>query len=204
MNAILPSHAAFAIDTGIAQAWWVKPLLKLIKAYPLDPTRPLATRHLVNEVKNGETLVIFPEGRLTVTGGLMKVYDGTAMIADKADAVIVPVRIDGFERSTWSYMRRSQIKKSWFPKVTVTILPPRRLEIDPALKGKVRRQAAGLALQDIMVDTVVETADIDRTLFEAVVDAKEKLDTGKPIVEDPLGTKPVSYTHLTLPTICSV
>ena len=189
MNAILPSHAAFAIDTGIAQAWWVKPFLKLIKAYTLDPTRPLATRHLVNEVKNGETLVIFPEGRLTVTGGLMKVYDGTAMIADKADAVIVPVRIDGFERSTWSYMRRSQIKKSWFPKVTVTILPPRRLEIDPALKGKVRRQAAGLALQDIMVDTVVETADIDRTLFEAVVDAKEKLDTGKPIVEDPLGTK---------------
>ncbi|MEM8975238.1 MAG: acyl-[ACP]--phospholipid O-acyltransferase [Pseudomonadota bacterium] len=195
MHALLPSHAAFAIDTTIAQAWWVKPFLKFIKAYTLDPTRPLATRHLVNEVKNGETLVIFPEGRLTVTGGLMKVYDGTAMVADKADAVIVPVRIDGFEHSTWSYMRRSQVKKSWFPKVTVSILPPRRLEIDPALKGKARRQAAGLALQDIMVDTVVETADIDRTLFEAVVDARDTLDTGKPIVEDPLGTK-LSYKKL--------
>ncbi|MEM6498046.1 MAG: MFS transporter, partial [Pseudomonadota bacterium] len=57
---VLPSHAAFAIDTTIAQAWWVKPFLKFINAYTLDPTRPLATRHLVNEVKNGETLVIFP------------------------------------------------------------------------------------------------------------------------------------------------
>ncbi len=195
MHALLPSHAAFAIDTGIAQAWWVRPFLKLIKAFTLDPTRPLATRHLVNEVKNGETLVIFPEGRLTVTGGLMKVYDGTAMIADKADAVIVPVRIDGLERSTWSYMKKSQIKKVWFPKVTVTILPPRKLEIDPALKGRARRQAAGLALQDIMVDTAVETADTDRTLFKAVCDAARDYDTGKPIVEDPLHTR-LSYKKL--------
>ena len=195
MHALLPSHAAFAIDTGIAQAWWVKPFLKLINAYTLDPTRPLATRHLVNEVKKGETLVIFPEGRLTVTGGLMKVYDGTAMIADKADAVIVPVRIDGLERSTWSYMKKSQTRKVWFPKIRVTILPPRRLEVDPALKGRARRQAAGLALQDIMVDTAVETADTDRTLFEAVVDARHTYDTGKAIVADPLRTE-LGYSKL--------
>ena len=195
MHAIMPSHAAFAIDTGIAQAWWVRPFLKLIKAYTLDPTRPLATRHLVNEVKNGETLVIFPEGRLTVTGGLMKVYDGTAMIADKADAVIVPVRIDGLERSTWSYMRKSQTRKVWFPKVKVTILPPRRLDVDPELKGRARRQAAGLALQDVMVDTAVETADTDRTLFEAVAHAARTCDTGRAIIEDPLATR-LSYKKL--------
>jgi acyl-[acyl-carrier-protein]-phospholipid O-acyltransferase/long-chain-fatty-acid--[acyl-carrier-protein] ligase len=195
MHALLPSHAAFAIDTGIAEAWWVRPFLKLIKAFTLDPTRPLATRHLVNEVKSGETLVIFPEGRLTVTGGLMKVYDGTAMIADKADAVIVPVRIDGLERSTWSYMKKSQIKKVWFPKVTVTILPARKLDIDPALKGRARRQAAGLALQDIMVDTAVETADTERTLFDAICDAARNYDTGKAIIEDPLRTR-LSYKKL--------
>ncbi len=195
MHALLPSHAAFAVDTGIAEAWWVKPFLKFINAYTLDPTKPLATRHLVKEVAGGETLVIFPEGRLTVTGGLMKVYDGTAMIADKADAVIVPVRIDGLEHSPWSYMKKSQIKKVWFPKVTVTILPPRRIEIDPALKGKARRQAAGLALQDIMVDTAVDTANTDRTLFEAVCDARDLFDTGKAIVEDALRTK-LSYRKL--------
>jgi acyl-[acyl-carrier-protein]-phospholipid O-acyltransferase/long-chain-fatty-acid--[acyl-carrier-protein] ligase len=198
MHAILPGHAAFAIDTGMAEKSWVKPFLKVIKAFTLDPTKPLATRALVNLVKSGETVVIFPEGRLTVTGGLMKVYDGTAMIADKADAWIVPVRIEGPERSGFSYMRPTQIRKAWFPKTTITILKPRKLALDGALKGKARRQAAGARLQDIMVDTAVETARIDQTLFAALAEAKRSRATGKrPAVEDPLGTR-LSYGKLIL------
>ncbi|HPG88523.1 MAG TPA: 1-acyl-sn-glycerol-3-phosphate acyltransferase, partial [Hyphomicrobium sp.] len=149
MHSILPSHAAYAIDTGMANTWWVKPFLKLAKAYPIDPTKPLGTRNLIQTVKDGTSLVIFPEGRLTVTGGLMKVYDGTAMIADKADAKIIPVRIDGLERSRFGYLSSAQTKKAWFPKTTVTIQPPVHLSVDPALRGKARRQSAGAALQDV-------------------------------------------------------
>jgi acyl-[acyl-carrier-protein]-phospholipid O-acyltransferase/long-chain-fatty-acid--[acyl-carrier-protein] ligase len=197
MHAILPGHAAFAIDTEIARGWWVKPFLKLINAHTLDPTRPLATRTLVNAVKGGEALVIFPEGRLTTTSGLMKVYDGAAMIADKADAVVVPVRIDGLERSPWSYLAKTQVRKSWFPKTKVTILPPVKLAVDPALRGKARRQAAAARLHDIMVDTAVRTTDIDRTLFEALAEARATRDTGKPAVEDALGTR-LGYRKLIL------
>ncbi|MGE0856087.1 MAG: acyl-[ACP]--phospholipid O-acyltransferase [Hyphomicrobiaceae bacterium] len=195
MYSILPEHAGFAIDTLMAQAKWVKPFLKLAKAWPIDPTRPLGMRGLINHVKNGETLVIFPEGRLTVTGGLMKVYDGTAMIADKADAPIIPVRIDGLERSRFGYLNKLQTKKVWFPKTRVTILPPVKLDLDPALKGRARRQAAGARLQDVMVDAAVRTAPIDQTIFEALVKAREERDTGKPAIEDPLGTK-LSYKRL--------
>ena len=195
MHAILPSHAAFAIDTGMARTWWVRPFLKLVKAHPIDPTKPLGTRHLINAVKDGQSLVIFPEGRLTVTGGLMKVYDGTAMIADKADAPVIPVRIDGPERSRFGYLNRYQTRKAWLPRTRVTILPPVRLDIDPALKGRARRQKAGAALQDVMVDSAVATAPIDQTLFEALVRAREERDTGKPAIQDPLGVK-LSYKKL--------
>lgn len=197
MYALLPSHAGFAIDTGMAGKWWVKPFLKLAKTWTIDPTRPLGTRSLINHVKDGETLVIFPEGRLTVTGGLMKVYDGTAMIADKADAPIIPVRIDGLERSKFGYLSSDQTKKSWFPKTKVTILPPEKLDVDQELKGRNRRQAAGARLQDIMVEAAVKTAPIHQTLFEALVLAKVERDTGKPAVEDPLGAK-LSYKKLIL------
>ena len=62
------------------------PFLSVIRAHLLEPTKPLAARTLVDAVKAGETIVIFPEGRITVTGSLMKAYDGAAMIADRADA----------------------------------------------------------------------------------------------------------------------
>jgi len=195
MHALLPSHSAYAIDTGMANTWWVKPFLKLVDAFPIDPSRPLGMRSLIHTVKDGRSLVIFPEGRLTVTGGLMKVYDGTAMIADKAGAPVIPVRIDGLERSAFGYLSSKQTKKAWFPKTTVTILPKVELKIDDTLRGKARRQAAGLALQDIMTDSAVVTAPLDMTLFEALDLARRTRDTGQRAIEDPLGTR-LSYKKL--------
>jgi acyl-[acyl-carrier-protein]-phospholipid O-acyltransferase/long-chain-fatty-acid--[acyl-carrier-protein] ligase len=197
MHAVLPLDAAFAVDTGIATVWWSRPFMKMIRAYKIDPARPLATRHLVNLVKNGEPLVIFPEGRLTVTGALMKVYDGAAMIADKGDAVVVPVRIEGAQRSTLSYLKPGQIKKALFPKITVTFLPPVKLAIDDNLRGKARRVAAGAALQDVMINAYVLNAVMDQTLFQGLVSAYRNRDTGKPAVQDPLGGA-LSYRKLIL------
>ena len=79
---LLPKDPVFAIDSAMAQNWWVKPFLRFTRAMPLDPTKPMATRTLINAVKGGEPLIIFPEGRLTVTGSLMKVYDGAGLIAE--------------------------------------------------------------------------------------------------------------------------
>ena len=170
------------------KTWWVKPFLHLVNAHAIDPTKPLGTRHLINAVKGGETLVIFPEGRLTVTGGLMKVYDGTAMIADKADAVDRP----GAHRRP-----RALALRLPEPLSGQEGLVPEDDRHHPAAgearraagrcKGKARRQAAGAALQDIMVDAAVKTANLDQTLFSALVEAKDTRDTGKPAIEDPLG-----------------
>lgn len=197
LHAILPIDASFAVDTGISKAWWAKPFLKMIKHYTMDPTKPLAARDLIKLVAAGEPVVIFPEGRITVSGSLMKVYDGTAMIADKADAIVVPVRIEGAQRSHLSYLKNGEIKRSWFPKVTISILPPVKLPVDQALKGKTRRNAAGAALQDVMIDAMVKNAMLDHTLFEGLAHAYRDRDTGKPVIEDALGTK-LTYRKLIL------
>ena len=119
------------------------------------------------------------------------------MIADKSDAWIVPVRIEGAQRSYLSYLKNGEIKRSWFPKVTISILPPVKLPLDATLKGKARRNAAGAALQDVMVDAMVKTAMLDQTLFQGLTHAYRDRDTGKPIVEDALGTK-LTYRKLIL------
>src|SRR4029077_12209041 len=99
------------IDHGIAQRWWVRPFLRLTRAMPLDPTKPMATRTLINAVKGGETLIIFPEGRITVTGSLMKVYDGAGLIADKSDAMVVPVRLKGLDATPFTRLSKAQVRR---------------------------------------------------------------------------------------------
>jgi acyl-[acyl-carrier-protein]-phospholipid O-acyltransferase/long-chain-fatty-acid--[acyl-carrier-protein] ligase len=185
----------FAIDVGIARLWWVKPFLKLTHALPLDPMKPMATRTLINAVKGGEALIIFPEGRITVTGSLMKVYDGAALIADKADAEVVPVRIEGLEQTPFSRLSKGQVRRKWFPKVRVTVLEPVKLSVDPALKGRYRRQAAGAALYGIMSDLVFRTTSTDRTVLEAVIEAAHTHGPSRVAVEDPV-TGALPYKRL--------
>ncbi len=179
-------NPVFAIDHSIAQRWWVKPWLHLANAMPLDPTKPMATRALINAVKAGHSLVIFPEGRLTVTGSLMKVYDGAGLIAEKSEAFILPVRIDGLHATPFSRLSRRQVRRRWFPKVVVTILPPVKLDVPKGLTGKKRRIAAGAALYTVMSDLIYQTTPSNRTLPEAVIAAAREQGASQIALEDPI------------------
>jgi acyl-[acyl-carrier-protein]-phospholipid O-acyltransferase/long-chain-fatty-acid--[acyl-carrier-protein] ligase len=61
-----------------------------------------------------------------------------------------------------------------------------KLSVDPALKGKHRRLAAGAALYGIMSDLVYRTTSIERTVPEALVEAAEIHGMGRIAVEDPV------------------
>ena len=151
---------------------------------------------MINAVKAGEPLIIFPEGRLTVTGSLMKIYDGAGPDRRQDRRL----RRAGAARRA-RRRRRSrgctsgQIRRRWFPKVTVTVLEPVKLTVDPALKGKHRRMAAGAALYEIMSNLVYRTTSIERTVIEALIEAAEVHGMGRVAVEDPIaGT--LSYRKL--------
>src|SRR5258705_78317 len=175
----------FAIDVGIAKKWWVRPFVRLTNAMPLDPMKPMAIRSLIDAVKAGNALIIFPEGRITVTGSLMKVYDGAAMIADKADAEIVPVRIEGLEQTPFSRLSKGQVRRRWFPKVTVTILEPVRLTVDPELKGRKGRVPAMINFTAGAANILAacRAAQIDTILSSRVFVDKAKLTNLVAIIE---------------------
>ena len=124
----------------------MKPFLRLFRAFPVDPTNPMAAKAMVKAVREGRTLVIFPEGRITVTGALMKVFDGPGMVADKADAPIIPVGIDGAAIHAVLAPASGKVRLRWFPKIRLTILPPRRFAIEGEMSARAaprhRRPAA--------------------------------------------------------------
>lgn len=194
MAAFLPGRPAFAIHTAIANRWWLKPFLRVIDAVPVDPSNPLSTKAMVHAVREGRTCVIFPEGRITVTGALMKIYEGPGLIADHAAAPVIPVRIDGAQYTPFSRLT-SKVRRRLFPRITITILPPRRFDLPSGLKGRARRQRIGVALYDVMSAMMFETADRERTLFEALLDARRIHGGAAAIVED-TARSPLSYRRL--------
>lgn len=192
----LPVKPIFAVNTHIAQAWWVKPFLTLVDAFPVDPTNPMAMKSLIKEVQKDRHCVIFPEGRITVTGALMKVFEGPGMVADKADAQLLPIRIDGAQYTPFSRLK-GKIRIRLFPKITMTILPPQEFDVPEDISGRARRQQVGAKLYDVMSEMVFETCNRRRTLFEAVLEAQAIHGRKHPIVED-IDRKPLSYGKLIL------
>ena len=113
LGAFLPGAPIFAIDTFVAKKWWVRPFLSLVDAMPIDPTNPLSLRSMIRAVEGGASCIIFPEGRITTTGSLMKVYEGPAVITERAKAQLVPVRIDGVEHTPFS--RFNAVRRALVP-----------------------------------------------------------------------------------------
>jgi acyl-[acyl-carrier-protein]-phospholipid O-acyltransferase/long-chain-fatty-acid--[acyl-carrier-protein] ligase len=196
LGAFLPTKPIFAVYTFIARQWWLKPFFAIVDIFPMDPTNPMAIKSLIKEIQQDRHCVIFPEGRLTVTGALMKIYEGPGMIADKADAMLVPVRIDGAQYTPFSRLR-GKVRLRWFPKITITILEPRRFEIPKEVMGRARRQQAGAKLHDVMSQMIFETCDFRKTLFEALLDARSIHGGNHPVLED-VERKPMNYDGLVL------
>lgn len=194
LGVFLPDDITFAINTQISERWWLRPFLRLSKVFPMDPTHPLSLKALIHHMQNDTKTVIFPEGRITVTGSLMKIYDGPGMVADKSGATILPVRIDGAEYSRFSKLG-AVVRKRWFPRITIHILPPTLIETHGDVTGKARRKHSGHILSDIMTEMMFATSHYQQTIFSALLEARAILGGNYTVAED-LERKPLSYDAL--------
>jgi acyl-[acyl-carrier-protein]-phospholipid O-acyltransferase / long-chain-fatty-acid--[acyl-carrier-protein] ligase len=194
LGAFLPGDPIFAVDTHIAQRWWAKPFLAVVHAFPVDPTNPLSIRAMIRAVEQGSACIIFPEGRITTTGSLMKVYEGPAVIAERTKAALVPVRIEGVEFTPFSRLS-GKVRRRLFPKIRLRILPPRRLTSPEGVGGRARRVALRRALRDEMVTSMFATARVDTTLFDAFVGARQQ-HGGRHVIVDDLDMRPMTYNAL--------
>lgn len=192
--AFLPARLSYAIYSYYIDKWWLRIIKSSIELFPLDPTNPLATKHLIEFLKQDKKCIIFPEGRITVTGSLMKIYDGPGMVADKANATILPIRIAGAQFSYFSRLR-GVFRRKLLPKITITILPSRIITADPNLKGKERRKIMSNKIYDIMVGMLFETSAHQTTLYSSLIEAAKTHGMGRVIAED-VQREPLTYRRL--------
>ncbi|MFA6178678.1 MAG: bifunctional acyl-ACP--phospholipid O-acyltransferase/long-chain-fatty-acid--ACP ligase [Candidatus Methylopumilus sp.] len=169
LGLFLPVRATFVVHTSVLNSWLFRQVLKLVPYLAVDPTSPLAMKKVIKLLESGENVVIFPEGRITLTGSLMKVYDGPGFVAAKTGATILPVRLDGAARSYFSRLSGDYPRKV-FPKVTLTILPTTSIPMPVAPTAKIRRRMSGDAMRRVMQDMLFASQPL-QTLFSAFLDA---------------------------------
>ena len=102
-----------------------------------------AIRTATEIVNEGNMIIMFPEGTRSRTGGLTKGHPGTALIALRTGAPVIPVAVTGSETVTWPWIF---IKPLSIKRITVTLGEPFTL---PPVE-KVNSEAASEATKLIM------------------------------------------------------
>jgi acyl-[acyl-carrier-protein]-phospholipid O-acyltransferase / long-chain-fatty-acid--[acyl-carrier-protein] ligase len=195
--AFLPDSPTFAIHTAQAAKWYFKPFLALVDTFTVDVQSPYSVKRMVEAVRDhGRKLMIFPEGRMTHTGAMMKVYEGAAMVADKAHARVVPISIEGLQFSRLGRMR-GRLHLRWFPRLRLDILPPVTLAPphSEALTPRQRREVTSRVLQDVMVDAVFRSKETGKSLFAALLDARD-LHGARTLIAEDIQRAPINYDRV--------
>jgi acyl-[acyl-carrier-protein]-phospholipid O-acyltransferase / long-chain-fatty-acid--[acyl-carrier-protein] ligase len=135
-------------------SWLHRQIMVNRRTFPLDMNSPYAVKHMAEYLQKGGRLVLFPEGRLSCTGSLMKIFDGTGFLMLKTRPKVITAYIRGAQRLPLS---PNPGHKQWLPRVSVhfsDVLAPPVIE---NLRATAARARLTHWLRDQMVKQRFET-----------------------------------------------
>lgn len=133
--AFLPGDPVFALNGHLYRRHWIRFLMKAADIRPFNPIEPGDIKELISIVNDNRLVVIFAEGRITESGGLMKIYEAPGLVADKSKAPLIPIWIDGPQYGYFS-KTKGKLPHRPLPKMRITVGAPRSFK----LKDELRRQ----------------------------------------------------------------
>ena len=190
LGLFLPLDPVFVVHTGVVRNPLFRLCLALVDYLAVDPTSPMAMKKVIRLIETGRPVVVFPEGRITTTCSLMKVYDGPAFVAAKTGATLLPVRLDGAARSYFSRLSGRHPRRV-LPQITLSIQAVTKLKMPEGGTARERRRKAGEAMRRLMQEMIFASRPT-QTLFEALCDAASIQGPGRRLIED---MKQIEYSY---------
>ncbi len=119
----------FVTSSTTAQTSWLHRRIMINRyTFPIDTASPYAVKRMAEFLQGGGRLVLFAEGRLSLTGTLMKLFDGTGFLLFKTRAKVITCYLRGAQRLPFS---PHPGWKKCFPRVSAHfsgVLVPPKLE----------------------------------------------------------------------------
>lgn len=85
-------------STTAETSWFHRRAMLNRRTFPVDPTSPYAVRSMAEHLEQGGRLVLFAEGRISLTGALMKLFDGTGFLIRRTNAKVITCYLRGASR----------------------------------------------------------------------------------------------------------
>lgn len=163
-------------------SWLHRKIMINRRTLPIDTDSPYAVKYMAEFLTKGGRLALFPEGRLSRTGTLMKLFDGTGFLLHKTGAKVITCYLRGAHRLP---MSPNPNRTKWFPRITAHFSD---VLIAPHVEHLSTSQARALLtnwLRDQMVrqQFEVEMQFGPQTLAEAVVEAAARF-PGHVVLQD--------------------
>lgn len=176
---ILPGVLPRRIVFMAKKEWFGNPLgavlFRLIGAFPVDRHAADlgALREATRIVNDGFPLLMFPEGTRSKDRQLHKGFAGTALVAYRTNAPILPVAITGTEHVPWPWVF---VRPFLGPRVKIRIGKP----FYPPKTERITSQAAKDATEDIMRHIAELLPEQYRGAYGDAVATQKTADAGLP------------------------
>ncbi len=146
---VLEDDWRFVTSSTTAEAsWFHRKMMVNRRTFPVDTSSPYAAKHMAQYLEKGGRLVLFAEGRISLTGSLMKLFDGTGFLIHRTGARVITcylrgaVRVPFVRHTGWT---------SWYPRVTAHFSPVLQAPRLQGVSSGVARQRITGWLRDQMV-----------------------------------------------------
>ena len=196
ISTFIDQEITFSLTNKMAGKWWVRFFGNLMNIKSLDPNSPFAVKTMVEELKSGKLCMIFTEAHMPGGNTQMKVYEGAALMAQKAGAKVLPIQIKGLEYSAYSRLPEKSLL-NLFPRVSMEILPAVNFKTPKGTTFHEARARSSSQLYQILAKLRLDAWDLNKPLFSAVIDAMDRVGRRKPMMED-TERKPLKFKHIFL------
>ena len=173
----------FVVSSVSAETSWLhRKIMINRRTFPIDTASPYAVKRMAEYLQANGRLVLFAEGRLSRTGTLMKLFDGTGFLLNKTPAKVITCYLRGINRLPFS---PNPGLKRLFPAITAhfsdVLVPPK---IENLSTMQTRARLTGW-LRDQMVNQQfnVEMEFGPRDVLSAIAAAASER-SGQIILED--------------------